>query len=49
MPEVNTRVLAKGLELLFEINYPLFAGIAALVADSSEKLCRFVNEFVRVC
>ena len=52
--EVNVRVLAKGLELLsadggrFEINQLLFADDPALVADS-EKLCRLVIEFGRVC
>ena len=53
--EVNVRVLEKGLELLsanggrFEINELLFADDTALVADSEEKLCRFVSEFGRVC
>ena len=52
--EVNVRVLGKGLELLsangdrFEINQLLFADDTALVADS-EKLCRLVSEFGRVC
>ena len=52
--EVNVIVLAKGLELLsanggrFEINQLLFADDTALVADSSEKLCRLVSEFGRV-
>ena len=53
--EVNVRVLGKELELLianggrFEINQPLFADDAALVADSEEKLCRLVSVFGRVC
>ena len=44
VPEVNVRVLGKGLELLsvngsrFEINQLLFADDTALVADSEEKL-----------
>ena len=48
------RLLGKGLELLsanggrFEINQLLFADGTALVADS-EKLCRLVCEFGRVC
>ena len=52
--EVNARVLGKGLELLsengsrFEINQLLLADDRAIVADS-EKLCRLVNEFGRVC
>ena len=52
--EVNVRVLGKGLELLsanggrFEINLLLFTGDTALVADSEEKLCRLVSEFVSV-
>ena len=52
--EVNVRVFGKGLELLsaiggrFEINQLLFADDTALVADS-EKLCRLVSEFGRVC
>ena len=52
--EVNVRVLWKGLELLsmnggnVEINQLLFADDTALVADS-EKLCRLVNEFSKVC
>ena len=52
--EVNVRVLGKGLKLLsanggrFEINQMLFADDTALVADS-EKLCRLVSEFGRVC
>ena len=52
--EVNVRMLGKGLELLsanggrFEINQLLFADCTALVADS-EKFCRFVSEFGRVC
>ena len=43
-----------GFELLsanggrFEINQLLFADNTALVADSEEKLCRFLNEFDRV-
>ena len=51
---MNVRVLGKELELLcanggwFEINQLLFADDTALVADS-EKLCRLVCEFVRVC
>ena len=51
---VNVRVFRKGLELLsanggrFEINQLLFADDTALVADS-EKLCRLVSEFHRVC
>ena len=53
--EVNVRVLGKGLELLsanggrLEINQLLFADDTTLVADSEEKLCRFVSEFGRVC
>ena len=52
--EVNVRVLGKWLELLganggrFELNQLLFADDTALVADS-EKLCRLVSEFGRVC
>ena len=52
---VNDRVVGKGLELLsangsrFQINQLLFADDTALVADSVEKLCRFVTEFGRVC
>ena len=52
--EVNVKFLGKGLELLsanggrFEINQLLFADDTALVADS-EKLCRQVSEFGRVC
>ena len=52
--EVNVRVLEKGLKLLhancdwFEINQLLFADDTALVSDS-EKLCRLVSEFGRVC
>ena len=52
--EVNVRVLGKGLELLsangsrFEISQLLFADDTALVVDS-EKLCRLVSEFGRVC
>ena len=51
---MNVSVLEKGLQLLsanggrFEINQLLFADEAALVADS-EKLCRLVSEFGRVC
>ena len=54
VPEVNVMVLGKGLELLsanggrFKINQLLFADDTALVADSEEKLCRLVSEFVRV-
>ena len=54
-PEMNVRVLGKGLDLLsanggrFEINQLLFADDTALVADSEEKLFRLVNEFGRVC
>ena len=49
---VNVRVLGKGLELLsanggrFEINQLLFAYHTALVADSENKLCRLLSEFV---
>ena len=52
--EVNDRVLGKGLELLsanggrFEISQQLFVDDTALVADS-EKLCRLVSKFGRVC
>ena len=52
--EVNVRVLGKGLKLLsanggrFETNQLLFADDTALVADS-EKFCRLVSEFGRVC
>ena len=52
--EVNVRVLGKGLKLLsanggwFDINQLLFADDTALVADS-EKLCKLVSEFGRVC
>ena len=52
--EVNARVLVKSLELLsvnggrFEINLLLFADDTALMTDS-EKLCRLVCEFGRVC
>ena len=52
--EVNVRVLGKGLGLLsanggrFETNQLIFADDTALVADS-EKLCRLVSEFGRVC
>ena len=51
---VNVRVIGKGLELLsanigrFEINQQLFADDTALLAYS-EKLCRLVSEFSRVC
>ena len=51
---VNVRVLEKGLELLsanggwFEINHLLWADDTALAADS-EKKCRLVSEFGRVC
>ena len=53
--EVSVRMLQKGLELLsanggrFEIKQLLFADDTAIVADSEEKLCRFVSEFRRVC
>ena len=49
VPQVNARVLGKGLEQLsvnggrFEINQLLFADDT--VADSEEKLCRLVSEF----
>ena len=49
------RVLGRGLELLsenggrFEINQLLSADDTSLVADSEEKLCRFLSEFGRVC
>ena len=52
--EVNVRVLGKGLKLLsangcrFKINQLLFADDKALVADSEDKLYRFVSEFGRV-
>ena len=52
--EVNVRVLGKLLKLLsaiggrFETNQPLFADDTALVADSHEKLFRFLSEFGRV-
>ena len=52
--EVNVRVLEKGLELLsanggrFVINQLLFGDDTALVADT-EKLCKLVSEFGRVC
>ena len=55
VPEVNVRVLGKGLELLsvnggrFKINQLLFADDTALGADLEEKLCRLVSEFGRVC
>ena len=48
VPEVNVRVLGKGLELLsenggrFEINQLVFADATALVADS-EELCRLAS------
>ena len=54
VPEVNVRVVGKGLELLsanggrFEINQLLFADDTALDADSEEKL-RLVSEFGTVC
>ena len=32
-----------------EINQLLFADDMSLVADSEQKLCRLVTEFVRVC
>ena len=50
--EVNVRVLRKGLELLsanggrFEIYQQLFAYDTALRADSEEKLCRLVSEWL---
>ena len=47
---MNVRVIGKGLELLsvngggrFKINQLLFADDTAPVADSEEKLCRFVS------
>ena len=52
--KVNVWVLGKGLELVsanggsFEINQLLLADDTALVANS-EKLCRLVSEFGRVC
>ena len=52
--EVNARVLEKWLKLLsvnggrFEINQLLFSDYTALVADSDEKLCRLVSEFIRL-
>ena len=52
---MNASVLGKRLErqgvnsARFEINQLLFAVDTALVADSEEKLCRQVSEFVRVC
>ena len=55
VPEVNVKVLGKGLELLsanggrFEINQLLFTDDTALVADLEDKLCRLVSEFGRVC
>ena len=45
-------IIGKGLELLivnggrFEINQELFADDTSLVADSEEKLCRLVSEFM---
>ena len=51
---MNVRVLWKGLELLSanggrsEINQLLFADDTALMADS-EKLCRLVSKFGRIC
>ena len=33
----------------FEINQLLFADDTALVSDAEEKLCRWVNQFGRVC
>ena len=51
---MNVKVLTKWLGLLsanggrFEISQLLFADDTALVADS-EKLCRLVSEFGRVC
>ena len=53
--ETKLRVLGKGLELLtsnggrFEINQQLFVDDTSLVADSEEKLCRLVSEFVKLC
>ena len=47
-------MLGKGQELLsanggrFQMNQPLFVDNTALVADS-EKLCRLVSDFSRVC
>ena len=32
----------------FELTQLLFADVTALVADSLEKLCRLVSEFVRI-
>ena len=49
---LNARVLGKGLEMRsvnggrFEINQMLFADDTALVAESEEKLCILVSEFV---
>ena len=49
VPEVNARVLGKGLELLsvnggsFEINQLLFVDDTALLVDLEEKLCRLVS------
>ena len=50
--EVNAGVLGKGQDLLsasggrFEIKQLLFADDKALLADSEEKLCRLVSEFL---
>ena len=50
--EVNARVLGKGLNLKnvnggrIGIDQLLFADFTALVADSEEKLCRLLSEFV---
>ena len=46
--EVNVRVMSVNGGR-FEINQLLFADDTALVADSEEKLCRFLSEFGRVC
>ena len=52
--EVNARVFEKGQELLsvndgrYEINQLLFADDTELVADSEEKLCRLVSEFIEM-
>ena len=52
---MNTTVLGKWLEQLcvnggrFEINQLLFADDIVLMADSEEKLCGLVSEFVTVC
>ena len=51
---MNVRVFTRWLKLLsanggrFEINELLFADDTALVADSEEKWCRLLSEFVRV-